>query len=424
MSDNPQPGLHPDPDLLNAFIEGALAEHERLACLAHLAECADCREVVYLAQEPITPEPVSVPAVAETVSFWKRWLTPIPALRAAAVTGIAVFSVWLYLHEKPAGRAPELVAMAPPSAMASAPYGAAEQLRASSPEVSKTMPEATVHTASRAAQKALAQPEALSKPTVTGADIPLRATVPPASPPAAPAASPLSSAPPPAPATGVQASPQNATVEFAAKDALPGAQTGIAGTVTDPAGGAIAGATVRLRPVTSPSGSDVASDSKGRFNVAGIEPGQYELQVVKPGFQQLTKQVYVQPDQVTRVDSTLSIGAVMESVEVTAQSPRLSTASSSLAAAKSLPQPLPNKLPAAATVVNGKVMLSTDSVGNLFLSQNAGKKWKAVKPVWHGKVVSLESLASSGPAFQLKTDGGAVWLSREGNRWYAAPAQK
>ena len=57
MSEYPQPGLHPDPDTLNAFIEGVLPEHERLACLTHFAGCAACREVVYLAQGPEAPSP-------------------------------------------------------------------------------------------------------------------------------------------------------------------------------------------------------------------------------------------------------------------------------------------------------------------------------------------------------------------------------
>jgi hypothetical protein len=46
MSEYPQPGLHPDADTLSAFVEGVLPEHERLACLAHFADCAACREVV------------------------------------------------------------------------------------------------------------------------------------------------------------------------------------------------------------------------------------------------------------------------------------------------------------------------------------------------------------------------------------------
>ena len=58
MSEHLHPGLHPDADSLNAFIEGVLPEHERLACLAHLADCSRCREIVYLAQEPVAPAPI------------------------------------------------------------------------------------------------------------------------------------------------------------------------------------------------------------------------------------------------------------------------------------------------------------------------------------------------------------------------------
>ena len=76
MSEYPQPGLHPDADTLNCFVEGVLPEHERLACLRHFAECAACREVVYLAHDPLAAEPLPVP-IAEPVAWWKRWLKPI-----------------------------------------------------------------------------------------------------------------------------------------------------------------------------------------------------------------------------------------------------------------------------------------------------------------------------------------------------------
>jgi hypothetical protein len=66
------------------------------------------------------------------------------------------------------------------------------------------------------------------------------------------------------------------------------------------------------------------------------------------------------------------------------------------------------------TVKNGEITLTADSSGALFLSQNAGQKWKAIKRVWHGKVSGLEI---SGGLFRLTTDAGAVWLSRDGTRW-------
>jgi hypothetical protein len=43
-------GHHPDADLLSAFAQHVLPDHERLETIAHLAECADCRQIVFLAQ--------------------------------------------------------------------------------------------------------------------------------------------------------------------------------------------------------------------------------------------------------------------------------------------------------------------------------------------------------------------------------------
>jgi hypothetical protein len=164
------------------------------------------------------------------------------------------------------------------------------------------------------------------------------------------------------------------------------------------------------------------------------------MQVVAPGFKQMTTQLEIQPNQMTRADSTLSVGSVAESISVAAETAQVQTQTSSSAKAQSPVQPLPTGLSARAqpagimtetagtTVASGRVMLRTDSAGALFLSQNAGKKWKAVKAVWHGKVVSLAALpvpaSSSDPAFQLTADSGAIWLSRGGNHWYAAAAQK
>jgi len=64
MSEQLHPGLHPDADSLNAFIEGVLPEHERLQCMAHLAECSRCREVVFLAHEPPPAPAASAPTPA------------------------------------------------------------------------------------------------------------------------------------------------------------------------------------------------------------------------------------------------------------------------------------------------------------------------------------------------------------------------
>jgi hypothetical protein len=367
---------------------------------------------------------VPLPAATEKVSFWKRWLTPIPALSAAVFAGTLILSFWLYQHLKSVPNTPELVAIAPHT---TEPASAQEMVIQPSPapREGKRVPSEK--------KTAVQQPETRSAPTITGAEtMPVAGATP---------------APPPVP-------PQSALLDAAASNAASGGQTGIVGTITDPAGAAVPGAAVKLSPIAGTAGRNSISDPKGQFNVAGLEPGRYELQVVAPGFQPATKQVDIRSNQMARADSTLSLGSVSESVTVTAESAQVQTEAKDQLAGQPLPARLPvqarsalvmnapagitvngsvvvllpNKLRADKTVLKGKLMLATDSAGALFLSQNAGKNWKAVKPVWHGKVVSLVALttpaSSSSPAFQLTTDSGAIWLSRDGSRWYAAPAQK
>jgi len=205
------------------------------------------------------------------------------------------------------------------------------------------------------------------------------------------------------------------------------AAAGIGGKITDQVGGGIAGAEVRLRRLTSPAIRDVKADASGEFNVAGLEPGRYELQVSATGFQQMRKQIDVQPSQVARADSTLTVGSVSETVAVEAGAVLVNTETASLARRTVVARPLPSKLPAESTVVNGKVTLATDSNGALFRSTDGGRTWKVVKPAWQGKVDELvridEPGSASGAAFQLKTDNGTTWLSRDGSKWHLAPAR-
>jgi photosynthesis system II assembly factor YCF48-like protein/putative zinc finger protein len=62
-------GSHPDPNLLAAFADKALAKTERVQVLEHLARCVDCRDIVSLA----TPEFETAEAVtAAPSSGWLR----------------------------------------------------------------------------------------------------------------------------------------------------------------------------------------------------------------------------------------------------------------------------------------------------------------------------------------------------------------
>ena len=385
MSEFSQPGLHPDPDTLSAFLEGVLPEHERQACLNHLAGCAECREVLSLAQDPALPDPLPVPARA---SWWQRWRKRVPVLSAAAVAGILVLSVSLYRLEQSASHPAAAVADATEKPIAKADDKPAEAPLIPAPPTAK----------------AAVPRRGQQSPMPVARDLDAREQAIPREPVAAP----------PAPATA------------------PPAPAAIAGTITDPAGAVVSGAAVQVRSVSGAAAANSFTDQSGQFEVAGLQPGQYEVQVTKPGFQTAAKKVDVQKDQMARADSTLAVGSVAESVEVTASAPGLSTESASVAKSKTGVAALPmvgrvmarkaemTPAVAVATVTRGKTILRTDSAGALFRSDNAGKSWKPVKAAWQGKVVEL-SLAADGKAFRLRTDSGAVWVSKDGSRWAAEP---
>ncbi len=413
MSEHLQPGLHPDPDTLSAFAEGVLPEHDRLACMLHLADCAACREVVYL-----TEEPLAVPA-ADEIAWWKRWLTPIPILSVAALIGVLVLSVSLSRLERPAANSPPAeVATSVPQAVVPAPAMKAEV---------EVRHRATRHTATgSSAFRAPTRVETKDVPQAVPPQVlSSRANLPAAPPPPFP--------PPPLP----QPAPAENALSVIGSVSTPAV---IAGTVTDEAGAVIPGAGVSVRPVSGATGVHATTDQTGQFRIDGLAPGKYQLRVTRSGFQPATKDVEVKPDLIARADTSLSVGSVTETVEVTAAaSPVVSNESARVTIGKSgfagnsLPGrtaakksaanvgvsvSLPSKLAAAATASKDKVMIAADSAGTLFRSDDAGRKWKSVKAVWQGKVAELAAEAAE---FRLTTNTGAVWLSRDGRHWYSAP---
>jgi hypothetical protein len=61
MSELLQAGQHPDADQLNAFVEHTLPAHQQEQTLAHLAICPDCRQVVALSLPPGDQSPILQP---------------------------------------------------------------------------------------------------------------------------------------------------------------------------------------------------------------------------------------------------------------------------------------------------------------------------------------------------------------------------
>jgi hypothetical protein len=246
MSEHLHPGLHPDPDSLSAFIEGVLPEHERLQCLAHLAECSRCREIIFLAQAP-----PPVPAAANPAPAWRRWFAPVPVLAAAAAACIAVLAVTWYLYRTAATPARDLIARVTP-----APSVPAPPVLAPSPVTPRTRPRTSPgpdragrHPATEANSPSASHPN----PTLPAAGSTVTATTTPPSLPPPPAihvsaqSELIQNQLPPALLSSLPlpAGPPSVSIkdDRASADGL----SGISGTVTDASGAAVPGASITLR---------------------------------------------------------------------------------------------------------------------------------------------------------------------------------
>lgn len=126
---------HPDPDLLTAFAEGSLLARERESVVAHLARCAECREVLSLSAvvreeahefelvaaagpAPVvaavlaaSPAPAADEAVRKSSTKTRRWL---PWAAVAACIAIVSVATVRFARNKP-----EQIASAPESRTAS-----------------------------------------------------------------------------------------------------------------------------------------------------------------------------------------------------------------------------------------------------------------------------------------------------------------
>src|SRR5215204_2869718 len=116
-----------------------------------------------------------------------------------------------------------------------------------------------------------------------------------------------------------------------------GAQTitgSITGTVTDPAGGALVGATVTLVNEKTGESRNVNTNDDGRFNFAAVQPGVYTVKVEQTGFQRYerTNTVLSANESLALGELPLTVGQVTETVTTVASGAVVETESSDLTA--------------------------------------------------------------------------------------------
>lgn len=100
----------------------------------------------------------------------------------------------------------------------------------------------------------------------------------------------------------------------------------ITGNVRDPNGASIAGATVTITNNQTGLSRDAVTDESGNYTFATVPTGNYTVKVNHAGFKTFTRtDVPVTINNVTRVDITMEVGTVTETVTVTTDTPQLQT---------------------------------------------------------------------------------------------------
>src|SRR6266705_2109619 len=103
-------------------------------------------------------------------------------------------------------------------------------------------------------------------------------------------------------------------------------QAGISGVIHDPSGAVIPGVSVTVsNPATNFSRSAISNDS-GIYNLPSLQPGKYNIKVELPGFRTITQNdVELQIQQSARLDFTLQVGDLSQTVEVSGAAALIAT---------------------------------------------------------------------------------------------------
>jgi hypothetical protein len=105
----------------------------------------------------------------------------------------------------------------------------------------------------------------------------------------------------------------------------------IVGTVTDPAGAVVPGASVSATALDTNHQVTVATDSAGAYTIAGLTPGAYDVKVEGKGFNtEIRRKIPLTVGQVLQINFAMKVGSVSQQIEVQGGTPLLETVTSSI----------------------------------------------------------------------------------------------
>jgi hypothetical protein len=108
-------------------------------------------------------------------------------------------------------------------------------------------------------------------------------------------------------------------VFLATGSAALGQTAGIQGNVTDPTGAYVPEVVIKVTNLATGVVNEVKTNEQGFYSIPFLGPGNYNIEATQTGFApQTRKDLKLDVDQVARVDFTLRLGNVAETIEVTA----------------------------------------------------------------------------------------------------------
>jgi hypothetical protein len=420
------------------FVEGAATSREHERMLAHLAECAECRQAVFFMQPREETQPATRTPVKGRV--WGR-LLPVGLPAAALACGLIAVLLYIRPHGGPPGTSQQIASVRAPEIehprTTIAPTTNSETVPRSESTKNSFERNALSSNLSRQENEAAAGsnlPKPKSPQIAANVEAPQTAAAAPSvSVPVADAEAGMGGGIGGAvsqlplnnrnvtnlqqlstPADTKAAASQNG---LAKKKDLPAlemdrasgqdkALAEVSGRITDPTGALISGVRISLRDAAGNTRQTTTS-ADGSFHLTELPAGRYELIATASGFK-ITKQlIELKPSELAMLQPKLDMGTTSEQVTVEAGAQTVNTEDASLsqnitAGATGAIAGTGNGLPQNAyarvfgangdghSVSHGKRFLSLDSTGNLLLSRNAGKKWKKIRPQWTGKAVRIE----------------------------------
>lgn len=105
----------------------------------------------------------------------------------------------------------------------------------------------------------------------------------------------------------------------------------LVGNVTDPQQASVVGATVTIRNNATGYSQEAKADDRGAYDIKNIPPGVYDIRITHAGFVSFeAKEITIQANNIARVDASLKIGNVTETITVGAEVVSLQTDKSDL----------------------------------------------------------------------------------------------